>query len=71
MPLDHMLKVLNAPLSKDRGITHARRDEMAKAAAPYLHQRLVASDEKDEEPIQYSMDLTKLTDEELAASRKC
>jgi hypothetical protein len=45
----------------------ARKDEMAKAAAPYLHPRLVASDEKDEEPVQYSMDLTKLSDDELIA----
>ncbi len=69
MPLDHMLEVLNAPLSKEKGITHARKDEMAKTAAPYLHPRLMAKHEPDQ-PVRNSIDLTKLTDEELIAFEK-
>ncbi len=33
MPLDHMMGVVNAPPGTP-GVTDARRDEMAKAAAP-------------------------------------
>jgi hypothetical protein len=36
-PLEYMLKVL-----RDRNAEWSRRDEMAKAAAPYLHPRLAA-----------------------------
>ncbi len=36
-PLDYMLKVMRNPK-----IDMARRDEMAKAAAPYVHPRLAA-----------------------------
>jgi hypothetical protein len=64
MPLDHLLGILNAPPGTT-GVSDARRDFVAKAAAPYLHPRLMASDGKDQVPVQYSMDLTKLTDEEL------
>ena len=38
-PLEYMLEVLN-----DEGQPNARRDKMAKAAAPYFHQHLVAVD---------------------------
>ena len=64
-PLDHMMDIINAPPGT-KGVTNARRDRMAMAAAPYLHQRLSALEPEKEEP-QYSMDLTKLTDEELLA----
>jgi hypothetical protein len=64
-PLDHMMNVINAP-PRTKGVTDARRDRMAMAAAPYLHQRLCTL-EPEEEPPEYSMDLTKLTDDELIA----
>ncbi len=65
MPLDHMMGVVNAPPGTP-GVTDARRDEMAKAAAPYVHQKLSSLELGAEKgPVQYSMDLTKLSDEEL------
>jgi hypothetical protein len=64
-PLDHMMNVINAPPGT-KGVTDERRDRMAMAAAPYLHQRLSALEPEKEEP-QYSMDLSKLTDDELIA----
>ena len=50
-------------------VSDARRDFAAKAAAPYLHPRLATTEisDDDEYPEHYSMDLTKLTDEELIA----
>ncbi len=64
-PLDHMMKIINAPPGA-KGVTNARRDKMAMAAAPYLHQRLSAL-EPEKEPVQNVMDLSKLTDDELIA----
>lgn len=55
MPLDYMLEVM-----RDTQASTARRDEMAKAAAPYVHPRL-SSVEIKEPPI----DLSNLTDDEL------
>ena len=43
---------------------NARRDEMAKAAAPYIHQRLAVVGVPDK-PRWHSFDLSKLTDDEL------
>jgi hypothetical protein len=37
-PLEYMLRVMRDPTQKDH-----RRDEMAKAAAPYVHARLAAA----------------------------
>jgi Family of unknown function (DUF5681) len=37
MPLDYMLRVM-----RDRNVTAKRRDEMAKAAAPFLHPKLAS-----------------------------
>jgi hypothetical protein len=66
MPLDYMLKVVNAPRNE---ASNARRDKMAKAAAPYLHPRIAAVEVTGEEPDpeEYSIDLEKLTTEELTA----
>lgn len=36
-PLEYMLRVM-----RDPGVDHGRRDEMAKAASPYVHARLAA-----------------------------
>jgi hypothetical protein len=36
-PLDYMLRVM-----RDTGAEYARRDEMAKASAPYIHPKLTA-----------------------------
>jgi hypothetical protein len=36
-PLDYMIRVM-----RDESAPHGRRDEMAKAAAPYVHPRLAA-----------------------------
>jgi hypothetical protein len=78
MPLEHMLGILNEPdlevdpddeLSWKRAANQAvRKDEMAKAAAPYVHPRLSAIEfnDKSGDP-RSSLDLTKLSDEELAA----
>lgn len=46
LPLDYMLKVM-----RDVNAKLARRDDMAKAAAPYLHQRLAAT----ERPLQFQL----------------
>jgi hypothetical protein len=40
-PLDYMLAVL-----RDESIDQPRRDDMAKAAAPYVHPKLAATDLK-------------------------
>jgi hypothetical protein len=49
-PLEYMLRVMRDPKQKDN-----RRDEMAKAAAPYVHARLAAAQiehaEKPSEPV--------------------
>lgn len=59
MPLDYMLAVLRDPTADP-----ARRDDMAKSAAPYLHPRLQAIQHtgKDGGPIE----TTNLSDTELA-----
>jgi hypothetical protein len=57
-PLDYMLEVMRNPDASWR-----RRDEMAKAAAPYLHARLAAveySGTIEQTPVE------RLTDDELA-----
>lgn len=41
MPLDYMLQVM-----RDESALQPRRDEMAKAAAPYLHPRLASAEVK-------------------------
>ncbi len=64
MPLDHLLGILNAPPGT-KGVSDARRDFAAKAAAPYLHRRLTGDEEKP--PVEYATDLSKLTDDELIA----
>lgn len=62
-PLDYMLKVM-----RDDEADASRRDEMAKAAAPYVHPKLSAMQHtgKDGGPIQH-VDLTNATEEQLAA----
>jgi hypothetical protein len=59
-PLEYILTVIN-----DHGQPYTRRDEMAKAMAPYIHQRLAAV-EIPEKPIRHRLDLTKLDDNEQA-----
>lgn len=63
-PLDYMLKVM-----RDEKADAGRRDDMAKAAAPYVHPKLASMQHtgRGGGPIQ-TMDVTKLkgmTDEEL------
>lgn len=55
-PLDYMLKVMRNPKADD-----SRRDEMAKAAAPYVHPKLASMQHtgRNGGPIQ-TMDVTKL-----------
>lgn len=62
-PLDYMLKVMRDEESGD-----ARRDEMAKAAAPYVHPKLASMQHtgRGGGPIQH-VDLTNATEEQLAA----
>jgi hypothetical protein len=79
MPLEHMLIILNETdivpkNTKDKEgkakmrAQQARKDDMAKAAAPYIHPRLssVAFKGDNNDP-RNSLDLSKLSDEELAA----
>ena len=58
-PLDYMLRVM-----RDESATKKRRDDMAKAAAPFVHARVsaVASDAAGG-----TVDLSKLSDGELDA----
>jgi hypothetical protein len=44
-PLQYMLRIM-----RDQNAPARRRDEMAKAAAPYLHSKLNAVDAKPNEP---------------------
>ncbi len=77
LPLEYMLRVLNyrnprtgEPLSDQEcaAVPNERVDEMAKAAAPYIHPRLsaVAVKSADDSERPCPVDLSKLTDEELA-----
>jgi hypothetical protein len=52
-PLEYMLKVMR---SRSKNVPDERRDDMAKAAAPYMHPRLNAIQHtgKDGEPIRVS-----------------
>lgn len=43
IPLDYMLRVM-----RDRTVDFSRRDEMARAAAPYVHARLAAIEHSGE-----------------------
>jgi hypothetical protein len=61
-PLDYMLKVM-----RDGKADPGRRDDMAKAAAPYVHPKLASMQHSGPRggPIQ-TVDLTKLSDDDLA-----
>jgi hypothetical protein len=59
MPLDYMLEVM-----RDSGSDERRRDDLAKAAAPYIHPRLSSVEQKKP-----PLDLSKLTDAELEQLR--
>jgi len=60
-PLEYMLKVM-----RNEKADPARRDDMAKAAAPYVHPKLAAVQHtgRNGGPIQH-VDLTSLTNEQL------
>lgn len=61
-PLEYMLNVINDPTA-----SHERKDYIARAAAPYVHPRLASVDINNiPKPEQHNIDLTKLSDEELA-----
>ncbi|MBZ5761573.1 hypothetical protein LAV84_18335 [Rhizobium sp. VS19-DR104.2] len=62
-PLEYMLKVMRNPRADS-----ARRDDMAKAAAPYVHPKLASLQHtgKNGGPIQ-TVDLTKASEEQLNA----
>jgi hypothetical protein len=60
-PLEYMLRVMRDPTTEQ-----GRRDEMAKAAAPYLHARLAASVLRGELDIT-RIDIALLTDSQLDA----
>lgn len=60
-PVGLMLALLN-----DDGMPLQLRIDMAKSAAPYVHARLAAVERADPPP-QYSLDLSKLNDDELFA----
>ncbi|RWP68202.1 MAG: hypothetical protein EOR07_07615 [Mesorhizobium sp.] len=61
-PLDYMLKVM-----RDAKADPGRRDDMAKAAAPYVHPKLASMQHSGPHggPIQ-TVDLTKLSGDDLA-----
>jgi hypothetical protein len=48
LPLDYMLRVMRDPTQD-----HSRRDEMAKAASPYVHARLSNIESKTETTVRY------------------
>lgn len=60
-PLEYMLEVM-----RDSSAEKGRRDDMARAAAPYMHPRMAAVEMtgKDGAPL---FDLQRLTDQELDA----
>ncbi len=71
-PLDLLLGIINDEVRDKDGkpteLPLALKLEAAKVAAPYLHRKLpqaVELDGTDGGPLRYSMDLTKLSDEEL------
>jgi hypothetical protein len=51
-PLEYMLRVLRDPQTE-----HARKDEMSKSAAPYMHPRLAATEVSGnaDNPIQHRL----------------
>ena len=49
-PLEYMLRVM-----RDENIEVSRRDDMAKAAAPFLHPRLASLDQRITESTKYVM----------------
>jgi len=61
-PLDYMLKVMRNPKADP-----ARRDDMAKAAAPYVHPKLASTQVtgRGGGPIEH-VDLSKVSDDDLA-----
>lgn len=64
-PLEYMLKVMRNPKASDD-----RRDDMAKAAAPYVHPKLASMQHTGPKggPMQMqTVDLTNASDEHLAA----
>lgn len=60
-PLDYMLTVMRNPKAEK-----SRRDEMAKAAAPYVHPKLAAKTISGPNGGPIKVDLTKLSDDQLA-----
>jgi hypothetical protein len=59
-PLEYMLRIM-----RDEAAESTRRDDMAKAAAPYLHPRLSSIEHSgDNEAFRNAIDMT---DDELAA----
>ena len=58
-PLDYMLAIL-----RDENVDIARRDDMAKAAAPYVHSRLAAVQHSGQVELKRAVELT---DDELAS----
>lgn len=61
-PLEYMLQVM-----RNSGASDARRDEMAKAAAPYVHPKLASMQHSGPNGGPIEIDLTGLSDEQLAA----
>lgn len=53
-PLEYMLQVM-----RDKTVEYPRRDEMARAAAPYMHPKLATTEIKgnDEAPLQHKVEV--------------
>jgi hypothetical protein len=64
LPLDYMLRVM-----RDKAADKDRRDEMAKAAAPYLHAKRASEDARGRVPNRF-IDVSKLNDAELAELKR-
>ena len=60
-PLDYMLKVMRNTKAETK-----RRDDMAKAAAPFCHTRAIEHSGPNRGPIT-TLDLSKATDEQISA----
>ena len=56
-PLDYMIRIM-----RDETVEPSRRDAMARTAAPYLHPRLLAVDNRVERDIQYVIEAPRQMD---------
>ena len=64
-PLEYMLRVMRDPT-----VEHSRRDEMARAAAPYVHAKISPENTKTTDNLQITLAQLVLGSYELVAAEK-